>query len=80
MKLLKQVVDVCTKEIIIIIIIIIIITIIIIIIWQERVQIKIAVVVVVISEDMVQKLEVTLHYNNVVGGGRWTDDWLVYLE
>ena len=69
MKLLKQVVDVCTKEIIIIIIIIIIITIIIIIIWQERVQIKIA-VVVVISEDMVQKLEVTLHYNNVVGGGR----------
>ena len=68
MKLLKQVVDVCTKEIIIIIIIIII-TIIIIIIWQERVQIKIA-VVVVISEDMVQKLEVTLHYNNVVGGGR----------
>ena len=79
MKLLKQVVDVCTKEIIIIIIIIIIITIIIIIIWQERVQIKIA-VVVVISEDMVQKLEVTLHYNNVVGGGRWTDDWLVYLE
>ena len=69
MKLLKQVVDVCTKEIIIIIIIIIIITIIIIIIWQERVQIKIA-VIVVISEDMVQKLEVTLHYNNVVGGGR----------
>ena len=68
MKLLKQVVDVCIKEIIIIIIIIII-TIIIIIIWQERVQIKIA-VVVVISEDMVQKLEVTLHYNNVVGGGR----------
>ena len=62
-------VDVCTKEIIIIIIIIIIITIIIIIIWQERVQIKIA-IVVVISEDMVQKLEVTLHYNNVVGGGR----------